>query len=603
MITSENALVLILGRDEAGCDLAHLLTSAGFKSRWVQTPEELRYVARSISPDVILINVLSGGFNFEHCRSLKSDPLTESISILVLATAAARGDRLNATQCGVDDFIVQPFDPDEVVIRLRNVVTRTRQACALKLAAARLQQLEEARTELTRLVVRDMKTPLTGLADLLEVAGGATSKHFKVDASRFVNEALGATETLEELIEFLMSVRKMMAGEEVPDKQPCDILQLARYISEALSESAQAMGITLGVEGEDATVLCDKPQMTRVIRHMIRLAIKAKPIGNQVMIRIERIEGRIKLLVVCAGGPQDTAIDADGLGLTYCRLVTAAHGGDFGVPFMDGESAYMCVTLPEAVGIKQAAVPAEVPVPIEMERSRRYLGAFALHGMDAKKRSLISLGTRQQFAVAVALMSVIPLLAFAYVLGNAIVTRSLDGETLFLLLPSIVGMMALGAMLLVRHTLEVNRLRRYLEEMSRGGEPLVAADQSSEDFVAIQRSIGAVIKQGSEQVREIEAHSKALVQAEQQRVMVETVGAACHHLGQPATIIRGYLELMKRSEVSPEMRAMIQECQAATEDVATVLHRLKKVGQYETEPYLTAKEERAGRADERILKI
>ncbi|MEI7881294.1 MAG: hypothetical protein WCI95_10505, partial [bacterium] len=176
-------------------------------------------------------------------------------------------------------------------------------------------------------------------------------------------------------------------------------------------------------------------------------------------------------------------------------------------------------------------------------------------------------------------------------------------ETLFLLLPSIVGMMALGAMLLVRHTLEVNRLRRYLEEMSRGGEPLVAADQSSEDFVAIQRSIGAVIKQGSEQVREIEAHSKALVQAEQQRVMVETVGAACHHLGQPATIIRGYLELMKRSEVSPEMRAMIQECQAATEDVATVLHRLKKVGQYETEPYLTAKEERAGRADERILKI
>jgi hypothetical protein len=51
------------------------------------------------------------------------------------------------------------------------------------------------------------------------------------------------------------------------------------------------------------------------------------------------------------------------------------------------------------------------------------------------------------------------------------------------------------------------------------------------------------------------------------------------------------------------MRAMIQACQTATEEVATVLSRLKGGGQYETEPYLTANDERAGRADERILKI
>ena len=158
-------------------------------------------------------------------------------------------------------------------------------------------------------------------------------------------------------------------------------------------------------------------------------------------------------------------------------------------------------------------------------------------------------------------------------------------------------------MLLARHTMEVARLRHYLEEISRGEAPLVKVDQPNEDFAAIQQSLGAVINQGTEKVKVIEAQSRALVQAEQQRVMTETVGAACHHLGQPATIIRGYLDLMKRAEVSPEMRAMIQECQAATEEVATVLHRLQGVGQYETEPYLTANEARVGRSDERILKI
>jgi signal transduction histidine kinase len=486
---------------------------------------------------------------------------------------------------------------------LRNAVVRTQQARELRRNDQRIQQLEEARSELTQLVVRDMKTPLAGLADLLEVAGGATPKNFKMDASRFVNEALGATETLEELIEFLMSVRKMMAGEEIPDKQPCDLFFLAHYIADALTESAQAAGMMLDVEGDAAIVLCDKAQMIRVIRHLIRIAMKAKPAGSGVRIRIERVAGRIKLMVICDGGPTVAAVETDGLGLTFCRLVAAAHGGDFRVPLMSGDPAYLYVTLPEAIGVSVTPGAAEGPGVVPVERSRRYIGALTSKVIVGKKKSLISLGTRQQFSVAVALMSVIPLLAFAYVLGDAIMSRSLNIETIYFLLPSIVTLMALGVMLLARHTMEVSRLRHYLEDMSRGEVPMLNGDQSSEDFLAIQRSLGAVLRQGSEKVKVMEARSKALVQAEQQRVMAETVGAACHHLGQPATIIRGYLDLMKRAEVSPEMRAMIQECQAATEEVATVLHRLKGVGQYETEPYLKTSEVIAGRPDERILKI
>ena len=111
------------------------------------------------------------------------------------------------------------------------------------------------------------------------------------------------------------------------------------------------------------------------------------------------------------------------------------------------------------------------------------------------------------------------------------------------------------------------------------------------------------IKQTDEKVRIIEAQSKALVQAEQQRVMAETVGAACHHLGQPATVIRVYLDLMKKVEASPEMKAMIQECQSAVEEVAGILERLQGVGEYQTEPYLGPDTHGNSRADERILKI
>ena len=63
--------------------------------------------------------------------------------------------------------------------------------------------LDSVQTELARLVVRDMKTPLAGLANLLEMADRSSTKYFKAEASQYVNDALGATETLEELVEFL----------------------------------------------------------------------------------------------------------------------------------------------------------------------------------------------------------------------------------------------------------------------------------------------------------------------------------------------------------------------------------------------------------------
>lgn len=604
MITQENGFALVLSGREPECELGHLLVSAGYRLRWVTSVLEFPNVAQSVSPDVILFDLPGSDFNPEVLRDLKKDSLTSQVTVLSVLAEGTLEDRANAIQAGADDYLVHPFERDEVLIRLRNAVIRTRQARDLKRDAETIRQLEEARAELTQLIIKDMKMPLTGLADLLQISGGGGSaKPFKQDASRVVNEALGATEALEEMIELLMSVKKLMANEAILNKEPCEILKLARSISGVLSESIQASGLTVDVDGDAAMVSCDQAQMSRVIRHLVRLAIKAEPLEHRIRIRVKRMSGRVKLSVGADGGFCHPSLETDGLGLTYCRLVLAAHGGSFGVPLPSESSSPWWVELPVAVDLNLSALPANNETVAFLGRSRRYLGVLTSGLPNRKTHSLFSLGTRQQFMVAVALMSVIPLLAFAYILGDALMTRSFNMETLYFLLPSIVALMALGVMLLARHIIEVNRLRQYLEEIARGEIPSISKDNSSEDFAAIQKSLGMVIQKSSEKVKVLEEQSKVRLHAEQNRVMTETVGAACHHLGQPATIIRGYLDLMKRAEVSPEMRAMIQECQAATEDVAIILSRLKGVGRYETEPYLQARSERIGNPDQRILKI
>ncbi|MFH0880348.1 MAG: response regulator [Lentisphaerota bacterium] len=84
----------------------------------------------------------------------------------------------------------------------------------------------------------------------------------------------------------------------------------------------------------------------------------------------------------------------------------------------------------------------------------------------------------------------------------------------------------------------------------------------------------------------IQEQKEELLNAERHRVMIESLAAACHHLGQPSTVILNYLELMNQKEKSPEIRAMLQECLQAAEAIADILHRLQIVGQYRTVPYL-----------------
>ncbi len=84
---------------------------------------------------------------------------------------------------------------------------------------------------------------------------------------------------------------------------------------------------------------------------------------------------------------------------------------------------------------------------------------------------------------------------------------------------------------------------------------------------------------------------EALRQSERQRVMLASVGAACHHLGQPATVIMANLELIKRltKDVDKaELKEILKLTCDAADTLAEVLHKLNTVNEYRTVQYLDA---------------
>jgi hypothetical protein len=119
---------------------------------------------------------------------------------------------------------------------------------------------------------------------------------------------------------------------------------------------------------------------------------------------------------------------------------------------------------------------------------------------------------------------------------------------------------------------------------------------------ALARAIGNAVEK--RRLRNaVEYQRGELLEAERQRVMFESIGAACHHLGQPATLLSAYLEMMQKQEKDPAILKMVNSSLTSVKAIADVLERLRNVNAYRTVPYLAAPSGDPECPDVRILEI
>lgn len=84
----------------------------------------------------------------------------------------------------------------------------------------------------------------------------------------------------------------------------------------------------------------------------------------------------------------------------------------------------------------------------------------------------------------------------------------------------------------------------------------------------------------------------AMRDAERHRVMLESLGAACHHLGQPATVLTANLGLIRArlDSTDPLVSGLVDSSLGACERLGEILHKMNAVGEYRTMEYLTGGE-------------
>ncbi|MDD5249783.1 MAG: response regulator [Rhodocyclaceae bacterium] len=147
--------------------LSDLLTHAGYAARRARDGKIALLSAQAEPPELILLDVRMPDIDgYEVCRRLKADPRTHDVPVIFLSALRDTEDKVLAFQVGAADYIAKPYQPDEVLARVRTHIELGRLRARLE---ERVQERTAQYVEAER-KLRDSQAQLQQLAGFLQTA-------------------------------------------------------------------------------------------------------------------------------------------------------------------------------------------------------------------------------------------------------------------------------------------------------------------------------------------------------------------------------------------------------------------------------------------------
>ena len=77
-------------------------------------------------PDMVILDIgLPDMDGFELCKTLRNDKITKDYPIIMLTAKGEDRDKIEGLKLGADDYITKPYNADELILRIKNLLTRS----------------------------------------------------------------------------------------------------------------------------------------------------------------------------------------------------------------------------------------------------------------------------------------------------------------------------------------------------------------------------------------------------------------------------------------------------------------------------------------------
>lgn len=104
-----------------------VLTAAGMEVQPAKDGSEGLALLARYAPDVVLVDWMMPKMDGElFCKTLRADPRYKHLPVVMLTVRQTADEELDALNFGVDDYMVKPFRPEELVARVKAVLRRSK---------------------------------------------------------------------------------------------------------------------------------------------------------------------------------------------------------------------------------------------------------------------------------------------------------------------------------------------------------------------------------------------------------------------------------------------------------------------------------------------
>ena len=365
----EPSLLLVVDDEPSNVDvLRDLLESLGYRTVGAGSGDAALALARDRRPDLVLLDIMMPGTDgLEVCRRLKADPATASIPVVFVTALSEAEDRARGIEAGGDDFLTKPFSRPVLVARIRSLLRLKQAQDELASSYRRLQALETLKDDLTRMVVHDLKSPLTGVLGNLEMVLDGDAGPLTADQLRLLGDARERGGDLLRMVDNLLDLSRLEESQVTLQVRDMDVARLLHEATGAWKVRAEREGARIAVKAPASGlgVRADEGMVRRVLGNLIGNALRHGGDGVSVRVSAMEAEGGVKVTVADDGpgiaeGDQEMIfrkygrrgdegarpVGGSGLGLTFCKLAVEAHGGRIWVQSRPGEGAAFHFVLP-----------------------------------------------------------------------------------------------------------------------------------------------------------------------------------------------------------------------------------------------------------------
>ncbi len=373
----ESALILVADDVPANVELLFdQLHALGYRTVAAQDGPSALATAFRHRPDLCILDVSmpSGDLGcedratgFEVCRRIKRDPRTARIPVVFVTALNDTTDRVRAIEAGGDDFLTKPHNRLVLGARVRSLLKLKAATDALEESFRKLRELEKVRDDLMKMIVHDLKTPLTSVLATLELLLDGDFGSLSVTQQQVISDAEGKAEDLLRLIEDLLEIAKL---EETTLPLTLEPIVPGALLNEVVHE----WGVRFQQEGAHAAVdvaddapafHADRALLKRVFANLIQNALTHSAHAVGIRLSARRDPAGV-LLTVADTGPgippeyhelifrkfeqvrtrHAPRVRSSGLGLAFCRLVVERHGGRIWVQSSEGAGSAFHMLLP-----------------------------------------------------------------------------------------------------------------------------------------------------------------------------------------------------------------------------------------------------------------